>query len=302
MEAAFDQVCVGSFTNWQFRALGLSISYQSMMLASSNLTLCKPTTTVDRWSTNSASTSYHVMGYLKWDKKLICYVVIVITMSFDGWQLGFIRCGAVKLVLKTQTQTASPALTHSVLFDQHSFCGLLFFGVLIVLLAKQPSGQLQRVQLWQLLENLSCSVAWSLEIQSLKPPARCSSMSFTIYKYLSSCGPDDDLTVEMRCLVTCHSIEYWVGWMPAIAESISNFRHTTEHFLLIFCCSFICRTQVLNVPPKQHHPVILCPGLGSSGAYSFDLSPNVSLADYLAGKGWDVWTCELRGEYFTKFH
>jgi hypothetical protein len=45
----------------------------------------------------------------------------------------------------------------------------------------------------------------------------------------------------------------------------------------------------------HHHPVILCPGLGSSGAYSFDLSPNVSLADYLASRGWDVWTCELRG-------
>jgi hypothetical protein len=41
--------------------------------------------------------------------------------------------------------------------------------------------------------------------------------------------------------------------------------------------------------------VILCPGLGSSGAYSFDLSPSVSLADYLAARGWDVWTVELRG-------
>jgi alpha-beta hydrolase superfamily lysophospholipase len=55
------------------------------------------------------------------------------------------------------------------------------------------------------------------------------------------------------------------------------------------------RTQVQGTQPSHHHPVILCPGLGSSGAYSFDLSPNVSLADYLASKGWDVWTCELRG-------
>lgn len=109
-----------------------------------------------------------------------------------------------------------------------------------------------------------------------------------------------------------------------------------------------------NVPATQHHPIIMCPGLGSSGAYSFDLSPNgehsaaqrmgaccgalqmgmvssscllprgqtwqlcsnglglllqllrdmsvvlcafaVSLADFLASKGWDVWTCELRGK------
>jgi hypothetical protein len=41
--------------------------------------------------------------------------------------------------------------------------------------------------------------------------------------------------------------------------------------------------------------VILCPGLGSSGAYCFDLSPAVSLADFLAERGWDVWTVELRG-------
>ena len=40
---------------------------------------------------------------------------------------------------------------------------------------------------------------------------------------------------------------------------------------------------------------MLVPGLGSSGAYSFDLSPGVSLADYLAANGWDVWTAELRG-------
>jgi hypothetical protein len=50
------------------------------------------------------------------------------------------------------------------------------------------------------------------------------------------------------------------------------------------------------------HPVILCPGLGSSGAYSFDLSPSVSLADYLATHGWDVWTVELRGAAFGRHY
>ncbi|KXZ48650.1 hypothetical protein GPECTOR_26g553 [Gonium pectorale] len=46
---------------------------------------------------------------------------------------------------------------------------------------------------------------------------------------------------------------------------------------------------------RRRYPVVLCPGLGSSGAYTFDLSPVVSLADYLATRGWDVWTVELRG-------
>jgi poly(3-hydroxyalkanoate) synthetase len=56
------------------------------------------------------------------------------------------------------------------------------------------------------------------------------------------------------------------------------------------------RTKQLVPSATRFHPVILCPGLGSSGAYTFDLSPNVSLADYLASNGWDVWTVELRGE------
>jgi len=57
----------------------------------------------------------------------------------------------------------------------------------------------------------------------------------------------------------------------------------------------LIRTKQLGQISTRVHPVILCPGLGSSGAYSFDLSPDISLADYLASKGWDVWTVELRG-------
>ena len=49
--------------------------------------------------------------------------------------------------------------------------------------------------------------------------------------------------------------------------------------------------------PARRCPVVLVPGLGSSGAYTFDLSPVVSLADYLAARGWDVWVVELRGEW-----
>ena len=49
-------------------------------------------------------------------------------------------------------------------------------------------------------------------------------------------------------------------------------------------------------PPKpRRHPVLLCPGLASSGVGTFDLMPEVSIADYLAAKGWDVWCACLRG-------
>jgi hypothetical protein len=40
--------------------------------------------------------------------------------------------------------------------------------------------------------------------------------------------------------------------------------------------------------PRQH-PVLLCPGLASGGVESFDLEPAVSLAQYLAERGFDVW-------------
>lgn len=58
----------------------------------------------------------------------------------------------------------------------------------------------------------------------------------------------------------------------------------------------------LDSPPAQHHSLSQAQSL-SCLCYP-DLNPDlsertcgaVSLADYLASKGWDVWTCELRGE------
>ena len=41
-------------------------------------------------------------------------------------------------------------------------------------------------------------------------------------------------------------------------------------------------------------PVVLCPGFGLSGAI-FDLDEEVSLARYLASRGYDVWVLDFRG-------
>lgn len=49
-----------------------------------------------------------------------------------------------------------------------------------------------------------------------------------------------------------------------------------------------------NPAKRKQHPVLLCPGLASSGAI-FDLDPSVSVAEYLAAKGFDVWIADLRG-------
>ncbi|KAJ9526594.1 hypothetical protein QJQ45_017647 [Haematococcus lacustris] len=58
---------------------------------------------------------------------------------------------------------------------------------------------------------------------------------------------------------------------------------------------WLVRTQARTQQAQRTYPVMLVPGLGSSGAYTFDLSPQVSFAEYLALQGWDVWTVELRG-------
>ncbi len=45
---------------------------------------------------------------------------------------------------------------------------------------------------------------------------------------------------------------------------------------------------------KKEHPVVLCHGLGSN-RYSFDLTPELSVAEHLAHNGWETWLVELRG-------
>jgi alpha-beta hydrolase superfamily lysophospholipase len=45
----------------------------------------------------------------------------------------------------------------------------------------------------------------------------------------------------------------------------------------------------------HRRPVLLVPGLASSGVHTYDLDPSVSLAQHLALLGWDVWVADLRG-------
>lgn len=57
------------------------------------------------------------------------------------------------------------------------------------------------------------------------------------------------------------------------------------------------------IPPQTSsihtHSVILCHGFASN-RYTFDLQPEVSVADFLATKGWDTWVLELRGSGKSK--
>ena len=47
-------------------------------------------------------------------------------------------------------------------------------------------------------------------------------------------------------------------------------------------------------PVAGHEPVILCHGLGAN-AYNVDFDERLSLARWLARRGWDAWVLELRG-------
>ena len=57
------------------------------------------------------------------------------------------------------------------------------------------------------------------------------------------------------------------------------------------------------VPPKdtviRKHSVVLCHGFASN-RFTYDLSPCVSVVDYLCSKGWDIWLVELRGSGMNK--
>jgi polyhydroxyalkanoate synthase len=58
------------------------------------------------------------------------------------------------------------------------------------------------------------------------------------------------------------------------------------------CCA--CTTEGTIIAHTQTHPVILCHGFASN-RFTFDLNTDVSVANYLADKGWDTWLIELRG-------
>jgi alpha-beta hydrolase superfamily lysophospholipase len=46
---------------------------------------------------------------------------------------------------------------------------------------------------------------------------------------------------------------------------------------------------------RPQHPVLLIPGLASSGEHTFDLLPEYSLVNALVARGYDVWMADLRG-------
>jgi polyhydroxyalkanoate synthase len=54
------------------------------------------------------------------------------------------------------------------------------------------------------------------------------------------------------------------------------------------------RYRLPSLAPRRRRPVVLCHGLGSN-RHSFDVPAGPSLARFLAERGYDVWSLELRG-------
>jgi pimeloyl-ACP methyl ester carboxylesterase len=84
----------------------------------------------------------------------------------------------------------------------------------------------------------------------------------------------------------------------------------TNHAIPIKREVFTCKTRDMHTlilwrcfPPQEvishTHSVILFHGFASN-RFTFDLDAEVSVANYLASKGWDVWVVELRGSGKSK--
>jgi poly(3-hydroxyalkanoate) synthetase len=64
---------------------------------------------------------------------------------------------------------------------------------------------------------------------------------------------------------------------------------TSDNYILT-----VSRVSPVNHRDRCRHSVVLCHGMASN-RYTFDLNTDVSVVEYLAMKGWDVWVLELRG-------
>eukprot|EP00878_Enallax_costatus_P044472 GHUV01053113.1.p1 GENE.GHUV01053113.1~~GHUV01053113.1.p1 ORF type:complete len:677 (+),score=186.62 GHUV01053113.1:167-2197(+) len=51
----------------------------------------------------------------------------------------------------------------------------------------------------------------------------------------------------------------------------------------------------LSADQRRNYPILMCPGLASSGTGTFDVLPKESIADFLAADGYEVWVIDLRG-------
>jgi polyhydroxyalkanoate synthase len=69
---------------------------------------------------------------------------------------------------------------------------------------------------------------------------------------------------------------------------------TRDNYTLTMQRCFACTEEGIIIEPIHNHPVILCHGFASN-RFTFDLNPEVSVANYLADIGWDTWLVELRG-------
>ena len=69
---------------------------------------------------------------------------------------------------------------------------------------------------------------------------------------------------------------------------------TRDNYTLTMQRCFACGVDGVKIAPVYSHSIILVHGFASN-RFTFDLNPKVSVPNYLADKGWDVWLIELRG-------
>lgn len=158
---------------------------------------------------------------------------------------------------------------------------------------------LKAPQVLNLITDASCDEApggilagWLEDDSSSRESACCSEIEFVLER--SSTSSDSIRCSSSSTPDSSEADALSVGEAGDICQRESHVCITQDGWRLHISHVFDPTAEAADTPRPQH-PVLLVPGLASSGEHTFDLLPDYSLVNALVARGYDVWVADLRG-------